>query len=385
VNPLFLAAILSIPLIALANITWGILLFCTLAVRRSWKMDPPFVALIAYVMASVASIATSAHPIESLHASKDLLNFLVFPLSAIYAREMGQRALMWVFVFMGIALAAWGFLQYAFVVPGQPFWRIRGPLSHYMTFAGLLVILILINTVTALKEKDRILRWAAMAGIILPIVAVILSLTRNAWVGLAAGFLVIVVSMRRKAALVILILFIVVLFLPGPHRDRVRSLFDLSDPSNNDRLAMMVAGTRMFLDHPLTGVGPDMARKVYPFYREPWSTRLRIPHLHNNVIQIAAERGLAGLLPYGFFLGTVIFLGWRRRRTWGGLASIASLVGITLAGLFEWNFGDTEVLMLTLVASTLYLVSDEDSGTASDKSSETQPVGLLVIGAIRDK
>jgi O-antigen ligase len=144
--------------------------------------------------------------------------------------------------------------------------------------------------------------------------------------------------------------------------DRVYSMFDLKDPSNRDRLAMMQAGTAMVKDHPLTGVGPDMVTVLYPQYRVASAVNEHAPHLHNVPMQIAAERGLPALGLWFWFIGVTAWDLVRRMRTSAdpsiAAAGLAALVSMCAAGMFEYNFGDSEFLILLLVLVTLPFAAD---------------------------
>jgi len=83
------------------------------------------------------------------------------------------------------------------------------------------------------------------------------------------------------------------------------------------------------------------------------------PHLHNDFLQVAAERGLPALAVWLWFITAVVRDNWQRFRasprferylSAGGLAATAALL---TAGLFEYNFGDSEVLMLFLILITV--------------------------------
>ena len=78
-----------------------------------------------------------------------------------------------------------------------------------------------------------------------------------------------------------------------------------------------------------------------------------MPHLHNSYVQLAAERGLPALAAY---LATPRLRGaaraWRGFRRERGarharadlhLGVLAALAAFSIAGLFENNWGDTEV------------------------------------------
>ena len=145
------------------------------------------------------------------------------------------------------------------------------------------------------------------------------------------------------------------LALPNAVMERALSTFNLRQSANYDRLCMWVSGIQMIRDYPLTGVGPAMVEQVYPLYRRDDAPRWRVPHLHNNILQIAAERGLPALGCYFWLLGTFFIGGWRSLPHLTGSAraaagaSLVAILGITVAGLFEYNFWSAPVQYLTLV------------------------------------
>ena len=113
----------------------------------------------------------------------------------------------------------------------------------------------------------------------------------------------------------------------------------------------------MVQDHPLTGVGPDMVQEVYANYRSADAVNENNPHLHNVPLQIAAERGVPALGAWLWFVIISVrelIRGFQRpeSRTLaaGGLAATGAMLA---AGMFEYNFGDSEFLMLFLVLLTL--------------------------------
>jgi O-antigen ligase len=120
---------------------------------------------------------------------------------------------------------------------------------------------------------------------------------------------------------------------------------------------MLEIGEAMVKDHPLTGVGPNMVPRVYAQYRVEGAVNEVNPHLHNVPMHIAAERGLPALAVWVWFLVSLVrglIPLFKRPETKmlaaGGLAAVA---GMLAAGFFEYNFGDSEFLMLFLVLVTL--------------------------------
>ena len=74
------------------------------------------------------------------------------------------------------------------------------------------------------------------------------------------------------------------------------------------------------------------------------------------MLQIAAERGLPGLVWWLWLVAALLGDAWRETRRgsgWWGPGALAVLAAFMAAGLFEYNFGDSEILMLLLLVSAL--------------------------------
>ena len=167
-----------------------------------------------------------------------------------------------VIVSVGAASAAFGIIQYGILHYDHLGQRPRGTLGHYMTYSGLLMLVIGVALAQILfGRRDRM--WAAL---VLPAlaVAVALTFTRSAWVGAcaAAAVLLSMKDLRLMAALpVVFAIFVAV--APSSVNARFASIFDLKDPTNRDRIAMFHEGQRMIVARPLVGVGPNMVEVLY--------------------------------------------------------------------------------------------------------------------------
>ena len=199
---------------------------------------------------------------------------------------------------------------------------------------------------------------ALLALLAVPVctVALLLSLTRNAWLGTLAG-LVTLAFLRAPKALWLLPAGAAALLVLGPAR--VIDRLTVTDASSRDRYYMWQAGIDMIRDKPVFGQGPRMIQVVYPAYRWSEAPNLVTPHLHNNALQIAAERGLPCLAWWLWLVAAVLGDAWREVHRgafgpgWAAAAAFALLVAVLVAGLFEYNFGDSEILMFLLLVSSL--------------------------------
>jgi O-antigen ligase len=362
--------------IAAAQILLGALLVCWIIsmVRDKSRPTAPtfFVALLAYAGITLISSIFSIAPLESFIDDRQLLLFLIVP--AVYDLARGHRATTAtdVIVTVGAAAAAYGIVQYGMLHFDSLGQRPHGTLGHYMTYSGTLMLVIgVAGARLVFGTRDRV--WPALVMPAL-VVALSLTLTRSAWVGacVAVGVLFILKDLRLLGLLpVVAALFFA--FAPDSVTNRMVSMFDLRDPSNRDRLAMARTGTAMVRDFPLTGVGPAMIPKLYTQYRDPDAVQAMNPHLHNVPLQIAAERGLPALAIWIAFIAVLAYNLFRLFRSEHdqtlAAAGLAAIAGMLSAGLFEYNFGDSEFLMLFLVLVTLpFAASRRDDAAAATRA-----------------
>ena len=293
---------------------------------------------------------------------------------AVYDLARGPRAttVADVIITVGAAAAAFGIVQYGMLHFDSLGQRPRGTLGHYMTYSGALMLVIgLAASRLVFGSRDR--AWSALVMPAL-VVALALTLTRSAWVGacIAVGLLFILKDLRLLGLLpVVVALFFA--FAPDSVTNRMVSIFDLRDPTNRDRLAMMRTGAAMVRDYPLTGVGPNMVPRRYAQYRDPDAVQATNPHLHNVPLQIAAERGVPALAAWIAFVAALAYSLFRlfraAREPVLAAAGLAAIAGMLAAGFFEYNFGDSEFLMLFLVMVTLpFAAARRDDAASSSRA-----------------
>lgn len=359
----------------LLTLTLG-LWIALLIVGRERPAAPPFFgALVVYAALTMVSVVFSLDRAISIVDSKEVLLFLVVPVVYRLARGHHAQTVATIIVTVGAASAVFGVVQYGILEYDDLEQRVRGSMGHYMTYSGLLVLVVALAGGRLLFDKrERI--WSA---VVMPalLVALVLTFTRSAWVGASAALGVLcVLKGPRLAADLRLIAVLPVLaalfftFASPQLKDRLYSIVDLQNATNRDRFAMARAGIRMVGDHPLTGVGPDMVKEVYPEYRDAGAVQDEQPHLHNVPVHIAAERGLPALVVWLGFLVLVVrdLIGRLKAPDTTALAAagLAAVAGMLAAGMFEYNFGDSEFLMLFLLLVTLPHAAAQGVEEASD-------------------
>ena len=353
---------ISQSLLAVAIACWVALL-----VARRERVEVPrfFWPLALYAAVTLVSAAFSPQPRVSLIDSKQLVLFLIVPLAYRFARGDRASTMATVVVSAGAVSAAYGIFQYG-ILHYDIHHRARGTLGHYMTFSGLVMLVLGVALARILfGRRDRL--WAALVVPALA-VAVAVTFTRNTIVGacVAAALLFALKDFRLFAVLpIIAAVFLTV--APAELTARFTSIANMQDPTNRDRVAMLREGARMVRAHPLLGVGPNMVEPLYADYRGPDAVEQINPHLHNVPMQIAAERGLPALAIWlGFVTMVLVDLAREFRR--GGdrmlaAAALAAMASALAAGVFEYNFGDSEFLMMLLLLITLPFAAARPAST----------------------
>jgi putative inorganic carbon (HCO3(-)) transporter len=351
--------------------------------RDAWPLLLPMLAFAGW---SLVGAALSAVPSESLRSTKTLLPlatvWVVFGVldDAAAARRF-VSSLLWA---LG-AVAVVSIVQVATCAPARldavdpalpsalqrvfgKCRRAHGFYSIYMTLAGVLVVTLatMLPVIAAAGRRGVAvaLAWVTSA------VALALTLVRGAWLGFGAGVLVALAGVRRRWIAVAAVAVVAALLVAVPRvRERAETIGDPADATTRERLAMADAGLRMLREHPVTGVGLGGVKRLYPVYAPPEAVRRHTSHLHNTPLQIAVERGLVGLALWlwifvAFFVraGRVL----RRVPATGAtdralvIGALAAVTTFLVSGLFEYNFGDTEVLLVTLAVMALPFVVERD-------------------------
>jgi O-antigen ligase len=364
------AALFSLISISALQALWAIaaLFWFDLLGEKKRRFEAPgfFWPLLVYIGWSLLAAVASTNPTVSLSASRKMLIFLVVPIiPAAFPSLRSLKFPLWAVFGSGLVASAWSIADY--IIKADPQHRVRGFMGHYMTQAGLLELFLALAMAMAVfgRGKPRLL-WAAVMG---PAgAALMMTLTRNAWIGVGAA-LIVLLALWNPKTLVLVPLFAALLYLAGPAavKSRVRSIFDRSDPSNVARLEYARAGLKIVGERPVFGTGPNTVHVVFqdPKYGLGEYARRNV-HLHNNFLQIAAERGVPALLAWLAFLGWAAASLLRRFKTQTGLpktlaaAGLAALAALVTAGFFEYNFGDSEVALFLLLIITLPFAGKRD-------------------------
>ncbi len=185
--------------------------------------------------------------------------------------------------------------------------------------------------------------------------AIVLSLTRMLWV---CCLLLLAVHLARRRsrwiAAVPVLPLAAFLLAPSPVRDRVTTSVHPDYYSNAERIQMLHVGWKMIRESPLTGVGPGRVDELYTGFLSPADP---VPayhgHLHNNLVQLAAEFGLPVACSALVFVAVLIhdLRGTCKRAADRGRqflcrSALLGLIGFLASGMFDYTYGHSLALIL---------------------------------------
>jgi O-antigen ligase len=342
-----------------------------------WPLWQP---VLAFSAVSLVSALAAGHPAAALAACKGLLLVaaLYVTADALAGPEAGLRFLSALLVVVAVA-AAVGVLQ-TVACPGpapdygSPAWlyhrcyRARGFFSIYMTLAGVLNLVLLANLPRLLPDA-ALPRWPTLPWLV-SLGGLLATYTRGAWMGFAAGVLALLPATRKGRWLLLgglLVLGLAVLAGPQHLRQRFLTMGDPDDPTVRERVYMWRSGLTMWRQHPVLGVGPGGVKREYARYAQPEAVKKRTGHVHNTPLQILVERGVLGLAAWLWIWAAFFAKGIGLLRRLPGDAAreralvvggMAAIVGFLVAGVSEYNFGDSEVVMVAWAIMALPWVAE---------------------------
>jgi O-antigen ligase len=190
--------------------------------------------------------------------------------------------------------------------------------------------------------------------------------TRSAWLGLAAGWGLLLAWRKPRWALgALAVVLLAGLALKGsPIMARLHQGVDMGHFATRERVYMAQAGVGIIKDHPLMGVGDSMESWDTPgpdgksvhmegYYRRYMSDQARHDpevgnneqgHLHDNFIMLTAMLGVPGLLLVLAFFAALVWTALGLVRGADplargiGLGYIAVVAAWWTNGVFEFNF-----------------------------------------------
>ena len=373
--------------IAVSQLCLALALAALLLSSEQLRLPPIKLPLALFIIGTVISLLVSGHIRDGTPQIRKF--FVLFVLLLVYSTfkkisEIRAVVLLWALVATLSAVRSlfqfWEKYQqaaaqhsnfYDFYVGS----RITGFMSHWMTFGGEEMIVLLL--LAAYLFFSRAPRWKTAGWLcaLILVVSMVLGYTRSIFLlGFPIGLLYLLWFSRKwlvaAAPVAGLLVFLVA---PASLKERVISAFQPhgETDSNLHRAITRETGFAMIRAHPWWGLGPEQVGKQFEQW-VPSDVARPLPegwygHLHNIYLEYAAERGIPTALVLFWMIGKILWDFARALR--GKLAAtearfvlhgaIAVILAILAEGFLEYNLGDSEVLTLFLAVAGFGYVARE--------------------------
>jgi len=396
----FASAVSVLFSIAVSQILLALALVSLLLSGEKLRLPRIWLPLALFIAGTLISLAFSPDPYNGLPQVRKIFVFVI--LLAVFC---ALRDLKWIrrlylcWIAGGALVAVRGLVQFAAKMQqaqatGQNFYefyvaeRITGFMSHWMTFGGqqMFVLLALGSFLFFAPKAGRRATWLWLLCAAVLSLALLLGFTRSIWLATGgAGMYLLWYWRRWLVAAAPVVMLVAVLATPSV-RTRFVSIFKAKKEvdSNQHRIITWRTGLRMIEAHPLLGLGPEEVKARFNEFIPPDVPR-PLPsgwygHLHNIYLHYAAERGIPTLLALMWMIGVILLDFVRKLRKLppgpgeGRFilhTGVAVVIATLIAGFFELNLGDSEVLTMFLVVTGTGYVAVEtapESGEAGERA-----------------
>ena len=238
--------------------------------------------------------------------------------------------------------------------------RASGWTRHYETFSEVLQIIALLALGLALAHlrnhgPNKYFRIALIAAALLTL-GLVFTAMRTVIVAFVLGACVIAWRSLRGAYKVVFtfaLFFVLAFGAVVVWQTRARDALSLNDPSSRLRFEVARVGLSRIPLHPVFGHGMDAMKRHWSEWGFPGKDML---HLHSTPLQLAFDRGLPMLVLWLWMMilfWTHISTAARRAADLSDthvygvlLGGLGALTGFLASSLVNYNYGDSEVVML---------------------------------------
>lgn len=275
-----------------------------------------FAPWMIYLGVCLLTALTAYYPAKGLgQLNSDFLKYLCFTTLLLTVRKEHLSNLSAAYTLAAVAAALIGIAEVVVSANDAGMATVRANAFmnavRYGEVMGLALMLVLSRLIIPTPDSFRREGLLYKLAVVPVFVALILSQTRGAYLGLFFGLatmLYFASPSRQKVLLysaALAVIGAIVLSFTPTIRHRITAMVsrntatmdtDSPDTAINIRFELWELGAQMFQAHPVLGVGPDNVKKVFKkFHPEPIGYEETWGSLHNLYIHQAAERGLIGL------------------------------------------------------------------------------------------
>jgi O-antigen ligase len=311
----FLMPIAKVP----ANIAMTIFIITGLFLAKKYHIDfrnmvsqPLIKPLIVFFSIILVTVPFSINVLKSFHEYVRMLSYVLpFVIFVILKSVKEEMRININFIFdsylCGCTISGL-YAIYQYIHTKQLY--VTSFFGHHAIFGSYLETALPIIVVLLLRELSLRKRVVYLFSGVICFIALILTQARGPWIGTLSALLTIACIMRKRIAvnkrivIVGITIIAAITFLAMPlYVERIKTITDISWPSNYHRLLIWESTLNMIKDYPGTGVGLGQFITVYnEQYISPLSLERWHPHAHNSYLMLCVESGIGALFAFIYLL-----------------------------------------------------------------------------------
>ena len=218
---------------------------------------------------------------------------------------------------------------------------LSGTTLAILWLGGTALIACILLAVRPLTREARGLITFSALYLPLLLSALLLNLKRGPWFGVIVGIAVFCLFFARRFLMVIIAAAIITAASVPPIRERLAVSYDHFTISGG-RSTIWRIGGELISQYPL-GIGYHNSGIMRKFSLE---IPPELKHFHNNLINIAAESGILTAAIFCWLIIAVIRASFKRPHIALHVAIGCAFISWQAAGIVEYNFGDSEVMII---------------------------------------
>lgn len=368
----FLLAALGLSFCVSLTATWSILtLLLVIALAapdrlkrlQSLNGAPLLWPLASFCLMIICAGFANGGAAEAIKSFATARGLLIYFIAFQCLHKYGQSAFLPVLLVCGAVSGVWGVIQQVFNFHPftYPYLQATGFLGDPMSFAGLMQLTSFLSLGLLVKNwsngqsffNRQTLLFVTAANFL----GLIFASERSAWLGmfLALPLIFLYISPRafvRGSLALVLAAVLAWCFIPVV-KTRLSTLANFEqDVSVKARVIIWSKAWQIFREHPLFGVGPrnfpsiDMPEAIVPQHSKD------LNHAHNNYLQILSTTGFMGFSSFFVLLVSALCFALKQSKVAEplksgiGLGLLGALLSLSVAGLFEYNFGSGQVKLV---------------------------------------
>lgn len=275
------------------------------------KVDMPIVLFLIIITLSTITSISPTDSLRDLALHMGGLSFLFVAINTVKEKK-DFNIIVTVLVFTATLVALYGLYQAVIGVEIEKAWvdmeanpgmrtRVYSVFNNPNILAEYLEMIIPLSVSLLWFSKKLGKKIIFLGTTLIMVLALVLTQSRGGWLGFAFSALIFIVLIEKRLLLSLIPITIGgIYFLPDSIMNRIMSIFNLMDSSNEYRITMWEITLEIIRDNWVAGVGFGHL----PF-KQTFETYIRTHptfHAHNTYLETAAEMGIPGLIAFLLFL-----------------------------------------------------------------------------------